>query len=54
MFRLRNLRFDDVFIIDDVDEIFARDGVFFFKFYDGWIEFFVFYMRKSLYGFFWK
>ncbi|XP_045635611.1 LOW QUALITY PROTEIN: beta-1,4-mannosyl-glycoprotein 4-beta-N-acetylglucosaminyltransferase [Ursus americanus] len=52
--RLRNLRPDDVFIIDDADEIPARDGVLFLKLYDGWTEPFAFHMRKSLYGFFWK
>ncbi|XP_069855670.1 beta-1,4-mannosyl-glycoprotein 4-beta-N-acetylglucosaminyltransferase [Dipodomys merriami] len=52
--RLRNLRPDDVFIIDDADEIPARDGVLFLKLFDGWTEPFAFHMRKSLYGFFWK
>lgn len=54
MSRLRNLRPDDVFIINDADEIPARDGVLFLKLYDGWTEPFAFHMRKSLYGFFWK
>ncbi|XP_069087394.1 beta-1,4-mannosyl-glycoprotein 4-beta-N-acetylglucosaminyltransferase isoform X1 [Pleurodeles waltl] len=54
MSRLLNLRDDDIFIIDDADEIPARDGVLFLKLYDGWTEPFAFHMRKSLYGFFWK
>nr|XP_033785391.1 beta-1,4-mannosyl-glycoprotein 4-beta-N-acetylglucosaminyltransferase isoform X2 [Geotrypetes seraphini]XP_033785392.1 beta-1,4-mannosyl-glycoprotein 4-beta-N-acetylglucosaminyltransferase isoform X2 [Geotrypetes seraphini]XP_033785393.1 beta-1,4-mannosyl-glycoprotein 4-beta-N-acetylglucosaminyltransferase isoform X2 [Geotrypetes seraphini]XP_033785394.1 beta-1,4-mannosyl-glycoprotein 4-beta-N-acetylglucosaminyltransferase isoform X2 [Geotrypetes seraphini] len=52
--RLINMRDDDIFIINDADEIPARDGVLFLKLYDGWTEPFAFHMRKSLYGFFWK
>uniref|UniRef100_H2ZUF2 Beta-1,4-mannosyl-glycoprotein 4-beta-N-acetylglucosaminyltransferase n=2 Tax=Latimeria chalumnae TaxID=7897 RepID=H2ZUF2_LATCH len=52
--RIPNVRDDDVFIIDDADEIPARDGVLFLKLFDGWTEPFAFHMRKSLYGFFWK
>uniref|UniRef100_A0A8C5QCU1 Beta-1,4-mannosyl-glycoprotein 4-beta-N-acetylglucosaminyltransferase n=1 Tax=Leptobrachium leishanense TaxID=445787 RepID=A0A8C5QCU1_9ANUR len=52
--RLHNLRDDDLFIIDDADEIPSREGVLFLKLYDGWTEPFAFHMRKSLYGFFWK
>uniref|UniRef100_G1TGE5 KRAB domain-containing protein n=1 Tax=Oryctolagus cuniculus TaxID=9986 RepID=G1TGE5_RABIT len=52
--RLRNVRPDDVFILDDADEIPARDGLLFLKLYDGWPEPFAFHLRKSLYGFFWK
>ncbi|XP_073405578.1 beta-1,4-mannosyl-glycoprotein 4-beta-N-acetylglucosaminyltransferase isoform X2 [Dendrobates tinctorius] len=52
--RLRNLRDDDLFIIDDADEIPSREGVLFLKLYDGWTEPIAFHMRKSLYGFFWK
>ncbi|XP_043922850.1 beta-1,4-mannosyl-glycoprotein 4-beta-N-acetylglucosaminyltransferase isoform X1 [Protopterus annectens] len=52
--RIKNLRDDDVFLIDDADEIPARDGVLFLKLFDGWTEPFAFHMRKSLYGFFWK
>ncbi|XP_018114325.1 beta-1,4-mannosyl-glycoprotein 4-beta-N-acetylglucosaminyltransferase isoform X2 [Xenopus laevis] len=52
--RLRNLRDDDLFIIDDADEIPSREGLLFLKLYDGWTEPVAFHMRKSLYGFFWK
>lgn len=50
--RLRSLRDDDLFIIDDADEIPSREGVLFLKLYDGWTEPVAFHMRKSLYGFF--
>ncbi|KAM4652845.1 beta-1,4-mannosyl-glycoprotein 4-beta-N-acetylglucosaminyltransferase [Discoglossus pictus] len=52
--RLQNLKDDDLFIINDADEIPSREGVLFLKLYDGWTEPFAFHMRKSIYGFFWK
>nr|XP_014342873.1 PREDICTED: LOW QUALITY PROTEIN: beta-1,4-mannosyl-glycoprotein 4-beta-N-acetylglucosaminyltransferase-like [Latimeria chalumnae] len=52
--RIPNVQDDNVFIIDDADEIPARDGVLFLKLFDGWTKPFTFHMRKSLYGFFWK
>ncbi|XP_018601573.2 beta-1,4-mannosyl-glycoprotein 4-beta-N-acetylglucosaminyltransferase-like isoform X2 [Scleropages formosus] len=52
--RIDNLRPDDVFIINDADEIPAQEGVLFLKLFDGWTEPFAIHMRKSLYGFFWK
>uniref|UniRef100_UPI00398F5528 beta-1,4-mannosyl-glycoprotein 4-beta-N-acetylglucosaminyltransferase-like isoform X1 n=2 Tax=Pristiophorus japonicus TaxID=55135 RepID=UPI00398F5528 len=54
MSRIVDLRDDDIFIIDDADEIPAHDGVLFLKLFDGWTEPFAFHLRKSLYGFFWK
>ncbi|KAL2086969.1 hypothetical protein ACEWY4_018028 [Coilia grayii] len=54
MSRVMGLRPDDVFIINDADEIPAREGVLFLKLFDGWTEPFAIHMRKSLYGFFWK
>ncbi|KAL4658101.1 beta-1,4-mannosyl-glycoprotein 4-beta-N-acetylglucosaminyltransferase, partial [Arapaima gigas] len=54
MSRVKGLRPDDVFIINDADEIPAWEGVLFLKLFDGWTEPFAIHMRKSLYGFFWK
>lgn len=52
--RVDGLRPDDVFIINDADEIPAQEGILFLKLFDGWTEPFAIHMRKSLYGFFWK
>ncbi|KAG5278803.1 hypothetical protein AALO_G00102930 [Alosa alosa] len=52
--RVAGLRPDDVFLINDADEIPAREGILFLKLFDGWTEPFAIHMRKSLYGFFWK
>lgn len=52
--RVEGLRRDDVFLLDDADEIPLREGILFLKFYDGWTEPFGIHMRKSLYGFFWR
>ncbi|KAJ8345753.1 hypothetical protein SKAU_G00299460 [Synaphobranchus kaupii] len=54
MSRVRGLRPDDIFIINDADEIPALEGVLFLKLFNGWTEPFAIHMRKSLYGFFWK
>ncbi|TRY54921.1 hypothetical protein DNTS_020695 [Danionella cerebrum] len=54
MSRLKGLKPDDVFVIDDADEIPARDGILFLKHYDGWTEPVGIHMRKSLYGFYWR
>uniref|UniRef100_A0A671MW22 Beta-1,4-mannosyl-glycoprotein 4-beta-N-acetylglucosaminyltransferase b n=1 Tax=Sinocyclocheilus anshuiensis TaxID=1608454 RepID=A0A671MW22_9TELE len=54
MARIAGLRPDDVFLINDADEIPAQEGVLFLKLFDGWTEPFAIHMRKSLYGFFWK
>ncbi|XP_017548405.1 beta-1,4-mannosyl-glycoprotein 4-beta-N-acetylglucosaminyltransferase [Pygocentrus nattereri] len=54
MSRIRGLHPDDVFLINDADEIPAQEGVLFLKLFDGWTEPFAIHMRKSLYGFFWK
>uniref|UniRef100_H3DNB3 Beta-1,4-mannosyl-glycoprotein 4-beta-N-acetylglucosaminyltransferase n=1 Tax=Tetraodon nigroviridis TaxID=99883 RepID=H3DNB3_TETNG len=52
--RVVGARPDDVFVINDADEIPAREGLLFLKLFDGWTEPFAIHMRKSLYGFFWK
>lgn len=52
--RVQGLRPDDVFVLDDADEIPLREGLLFVKLYDGWTEPFGIHMRKSLYGFFWR
>lgn len=52
--RVTGARPDDVFVINDADEIPAREGLLFLKLFDGWTEPFAIHMRKSLYGFFWK
>lgn len=54
MSRVAGLRSDDVFLINDADEIPSQEGVLFLKLFDGWTEPFAIHMRKSLYGFFWK
>ncbi|XP_030649213.1 beta-1,4-mannosyl-glycoprotein 4-beta-N-acetylglucosaminyltransferase a [Chanos chanos] len=54
MSRVQGLRPDDIFLIDDADEIPAHEGILFLKLFDGWTEPFGIHMRKSLYGFFWK
>ncbi|XP_068177115.1 beta-1,4-mannosyl-glycoprotein 4-beta-N-acetylglucosaminyltransferase isoform X2 [Antennarius striatus] len=54
MSRVVGGRSDDVFVINDADEIPAREGLVFLKLFDGWTEPFAIHMRKSLYGFFWK
>ncbi|KAM3623695.1 uncharacterized protein V6R79_014565 [Siganus canaliculatus] len=54
MSRVLGARSDDVFVINDADEIPALEGLLFLKLFDGWTEPFAIHMRKSLYGFFWK
>ncbi|XP_068606922.1 beta-1,4-mannosyl-glycoprotein 4-beta-N-acetylglucosaminyltransferase [Brachionichthys hirsutus] len=54
MSRVVGGRPDDVFVINDADEIPAHEGLLFLKLFDGWTEPFAIHMRKSLYGFFWK
>ncbi|KAI3353458.1 hypothetical protein L3Q82_019984, partial [Scortum barcoo] len=54
MSRVVGARADDVFVINDADEIPAHEGLLFLKLFDGWTEPFAIHMRKSLYGFFWK
>ncbi|XP_061770309.1 beta-1,4-mannosyl-glycoprotein 4-beta-N-acetylglucosaminyltransferase [Nerophis ophidion] len=54
MSRVDGVRSDDVFVINDADEIPAREALLFLKLFDGWTEPFAIHMRKSLYGFFWK
>ncbi|XP_058260955.1 beta-1,4-mannosyl-glycoprotein 4-beta-N-acetylglucosaminyltransferase a isoform X2 [Hemibagrus wyckioides] len=54
LLRTQDLRPDDVFLLDDADEIPLREGILFLKLYDGWTEPFGIHMRKSLYGFYWR
>ncbi|XP_034043288.1 beta-1,4-mannosyl-glycoprotein 4-beta-N-acetylglucosaminyltransferase [Thalassophryne amazonica] len=54
MSRVVGARADDIFVINDADEIPAHEGLLFLKLFDGWTEPFAIHMRKSLYGFFWK
>ncbi|KAF3687988.1 Beta-1,4-mannosyl-glycoprotein 4-beta-N-acetylglucosaminyltransferase [Channa argus] len=54
MSRVLGVRSDDVFVINDADEIPAHEGLLFLKLFNGWTEPFAIHMRKSLYGFFWK
>ncbi|XP_028843726.1 beta-1,4-mannosyl-glycoprotein 4-beta-N-acetylglucosaminyltransferase a isoform X2 [Denticeps clupeoides] len=54
MSRIKGARPDDVFIINDADEVPSREAVLFLKLFDGWTEPFGLHMRKSLYGFFWR
>lgn len=54
MSRVLGVRPDDVFVINDADEIPAQEALMFLKLFDGWTEPFALHMRKSLYGFFWK
>lgn len=44
--RVVGARPDDVFVINDADEIPAREGLLFLKLFDGWTEPFAIHMRK--------
>jgi len=44
--RVTGARPDDVFVINDADEIPAREGLLFLKLFDGWTEPFAIHMRK--------
>ena len=46
MSRVVGARPDDVFVINDADEIPAREGLLFLKLFDGWTEPFAIHMRK--------
>lgn len=46
MSRVVGARSDDVFVINDADEIPALDGLLFLKLFDGWTEPFAIHMRK--------
>ncbi|TSX99882.1 Beta-1,4-mannosyl-glycoprotein 4-beta-N-acetylglucosaminyltransferase [Bagarius yarrelli] len=54
LMRIQDLRPDDVFLLNDADEIPLRQAILFLKLYDGWTEPFGIHMRKSLYGFYWR
>lgn len=44
--RVVGVRPDDVFVINDADEIPAHEGLLFLKLFDGWTEPFAIHMRK--------
>ena len=44
--RVGGARPDDVFVINDADEIPSREGLLFLKLFDGWTEPFAIHMRK--------
>ena len=46
MARVGGVRPDDVFVINDADEIPAHEGLLFLKLFDGWTEPFAIHMRK--------
>lgn len=46
MSRVVGVRPDDVFVINDADEIPAHEGLLFLKLFDGWTEPFAIHMRK--------
>lgn len=46
MSRVVGIRSDDVFVINDADEIPAHEGLLFLKLFDGWTEPFAIHMRK--------
>lgn len=46
MSRVVGARSDDVFVINDADEIPAQEGLLFLKLFDGWTEPFALHMRK--------
>lgn len=46
MSRVVGARSDDVFVINDADEIPAHEGLLFLKLFDGWTEPFAIHMRK--------
>lgn len=46
MSRVVGARSDDVFVINDADEIPAHEGLVFLKLFDGWTEPFAIHMRK--------
>lgn len=46
--RVVGARSDDVFVIDDADEIPAHEGLLFLKLFDGWTEPFAIHMRKVI------
>lgn len=46
MSRVVGAKPDDVFVINDADEIPAREGLLFLKLFDGWTEPFAIHMRK--------
>lgn len=46
MSRVVGAKSDDVFVINDADEIPAHEGLLFLKLFDGWTEPFAIHMRK--------
>ncbi|CAN7984115.1 unnamed protein product [Ixodes pacificus] len=52
--RFKNLRDDDLFMLNDADEIPSREVMLFLKYHDGYGEPIVLYLRWFFYGFFWE
>ena len=52
--RVLNKKDDDLFILNDADEIPTREVIMFLKLYDGYTEPITFVYQWSVYGFFWK
>ena len=52
--RIKGLRDDDLFILNDADEIPAREVLMFLKLYDGYTEPISLTYQWTIYGFFWK
>ena len=52
--RIKGIRDDDLFILNDADEVPNRAVVMFLRLYDGYAEPISLTFRWSLYGFFWK
>ncbi|KAG0430747.1 hypothetical protein HPB47_022410 [Ixodes persulcatus] len=52
--RFKNLRDDDLFMLNDADEIPSREVMLFLKYHDGYREPIVLYLRWFVYGFFWE
>uniref|UniRef100_A0A8C4QLK2 Beta-1,4-mannosyl-glycoprotein 4-beta-N-acetylglucosaminyltransferase b n=1 Tax=Eptatretus burgeri TaxID=7764 RepID=A0A8C4QLK2_EPTBU len=52
--RIWGLRPDDLFVINDADELPLREGILFLKLHDGWPEPVGIHLRPSIYGFFWR
>ena len=52
--QVNNSRSDDLFIMNDTDEIPSREAVLFLKMHDGYPEPFGFHLKWTTYGFYWR
>ena len=50
---IQNIRDDDIFIMNNLNDILNQKSIMFFKFYNGWPEPLYFRLKYSVYGFFW-